>query len=121
LDLAFISVSAEQLPGVELTPLAREPIMVIAAASHPLANRKSIPIPALAEGPLVEFREGWGVRTANDGAFARAGVTRTITYEVNDTASVIEFVRHGLAVSMVPASFVADTSGLALIAIRGPA
>ncbi len=121
LDLAFVSVSADQLPGVELTPLAQEPIMVIAAAAHPLAKRRSVPILALAEEPLVEFPEGWGIRTANDQTFARAGVSRTITYEVNDTASVIEFVRHGLALSLLPASFVQDTSGLALIPIRGPA
>lgn len=121
LDLAFVSLPTHQLPGVELTPLAREPIMVVAPSTHPLARRRSIPIAALAAESLAEFPEGWGMRMANDRAFAAAGVTRTITYEVNDTASVIEFVRHGLALSIIPASFIEDTSGLALIPIRGRA
>ncbi|HEY2652189.1 MAG TPA: LysR family transcriptional regulator [Solirubrobacteraceae bacterium] len=120
LDLAFVSLPTHQLPGVEAKPLAREPIMVVAPATHPLAKRRSIPIAALADESLVEFPEGWGMRMATDRAFAGAGVRRTITYEVNDTASVIEFVRHGLALSLLPASFVEDTSELALIPLRGP-
>lgn len=30
---------------------------------------------------------GWGIRMAVDRSFAAAGVTRTISYEVNDTAA----------------------------------
>jgi DNA-binding transcriptional LysR family regulator len=120
LDLAFVSLLANELPGVELTPLSREPMMVLAPAAHRLAERRSIPIAALADEPLVEFPAGWGLRMVSDQAFAAAGVTRTITFEVNDTASVIEFVRHGLALSLLPASFVGDRKGLASIPIRGP-
>ena len=68
---------------------------------------------------MVEFPEGWGVRMANDRAFAAAGLNRTITYEVNDTAIVIDFVRHGLALSMLPASLVDARNELKLIPIRG--
>jgi DNA-binding transcriptional LysR family regulator len=120
LDLAFVSLSAGELPGLELTPLSREPMMVLAAAEHPLAKRRSISIAALADEPLVEFPTGWGLRTVSDQAFAAAGITRTITFEVNDTGSVIEFVRHGLALSLLPASFVGDRRGLALIPLREP-
>jgi DNA-binding transcriptional LysR family regulator len=121
LDLAFVSLPASELPGVALTPLSREPLMVLAPATHRLAQRKSIPIAALADEPLAEFPPGWGLRTVSDRAFAAAGVTRTIAFEVNDTASVIEFVRHGLALSLLPASFVRDSSELKLIPIRGRA
>ncbi len=120
LDLAFVSLLSNQLPGVELTPLTREPMMVLAPVGHRLAKRKSIPIATLADEPLVEFPPGWGLRIVSDQAFAAAGITRTITFEVNDTASVIEFVRHGLALSLLPASFVGDRRGLASIPIRGP-
>jgi DNA-binding transcriptional LysR family regulator len=119
LDLAFVSLPTLELPGVELTPLAHEPIVVVAPAAHPLAKRTAVALAALADQPLVEFPKGWGMRIANDRAFAAAGVTRTITYEVNDTASVIEFVRHGLALSLLPASFVDAGDELRLIPIRG--
>ena len=121
LDLAFVSLTAREMPAVELAPLAREAIMVLAPATHPLASQRTVPLTALADEPLVEFPEGWGIRMANDRAFAAAGVTRTIAYEVNDTDSVIEFVRYGLAVSLLPASFVNDRQGLRLIPIRGRA
>jgi DNA-binding transcriptional LysR family regulator len=121
LDLAFVSLPNHRLPGVELTSLAREPIVLVAPATHPLAKRKSVALAALAHHSMVEFPDGWGIRMANDRAFAAARVTRPITYEVNDTASLIEFVRHGLALSMVPASLVEDTNGLALIPIRSHA
>jgi DNA-binding transcriptional LysR family regulator len=121
LDLAFVSLPTHDLAGVELTPLAREPIMVVAPATHPLAKRKTVALAALAGEPLVEFPEGWGIRMATNRAFQAAGVTRTIIYELNDTASLIDFVRHGLALSMLPASLVDDREGLRLIPIRGPA
>jgi DNA-binding transcriptional LysR family regulator len=121
LDLAFVSLPFHELPGVELTPLAREPIMVIAPATHPLAKQKAVSLAALAGEPLVEFPEGWGIRMATDRAFQAAGVTRTTTYEINDTASLIGFVRHGLALSILPASLIDDREGLHLIPIRGRA
>jgi DNA-binding transcriptional LysR family regulator len=119
LDLAFVAFPGRELPGVELTPLAREPIMVVVPATHPLAGRKTVPLAALADEPLAEFPPGWGLRMASDQAFAAAGVTRTVTYEVNDTAIVIEFVRHGLALSLLPASMVDVREELRLIPIRG--
>jgi DNA-binding transcriptional LysR family regulator len=121
LDLAFVALPSYELAGVAFTPLAREPITVVAPESHPLAKRRKVALAALAEQPMVEFPEGWGIRMANDRAFAAAGVSRTITYEVNDTASLIEFVRHGLALSMMPASLVDDRDELRLIPLRGRA
>lgn len=55
---------------------------------------------------------------AIDRSFAAAGITRTLAYELNDTASMIEFIRHGLAIGMLPASFVEDADGIATVPIR---
>lgn len=119
LDLAFVALPPTEIPGIELTPLAREPIMVLTAASHPLANRKIVTLAEVAEQPQAEFPQGWGVRIANDRAFAARGLTRTITYEINDTGSVIEFVRHGLALAMLPASLANASNELRLVPLRG--
>ncbi len=73
LDLAFVASSVGTVPGVELTGLASEPIGVAVPAGHRLARHESLPLPALADEPMVEFPEGWGVRSANDRAFAAAG------------------------------------------------
>lgn len=62
------------------------------------------------------------IRMANDRAFAAAGVTRQIAFEVNDTASVIDFIRHGLAVGLLPASLFEDAGGITFVPLspRGP-
>jgi DNA-binding transcriptional LysR family regulator len=121
LDLAFVALPDQRFPGVELVPLASEPIVLAVAADHPLAARRRIELAALVSETIIDFPDGWGIRMANDRAFAAAGVTRTIAYEINDTGSVIGFIRHGLAVGLLPRSFFENASGVAFVAIRGSA
>jgi DNA-binding transcriptional LysR family regulator len=54
---------------------------------------------------------------AVDRSFAAAGITRTITYEVNDGATMVEFIRNGLAVGLLPRSLV-ETGDIAFVPIR---
>ncbi len=106
---------AMPLPGLELIPITSEPIMLAAPANHPLAKRRSVALAALPRAkPLVDLPAGWGTRMAVDRSFAAAGVTRTITYEVNDTTTMVELIRNKLAVGMLPASFVDTTDDIAL-------
>ena len=44
-----------------------------------------------------------------------------IDYEVNDTASVTGFIRHGLAVGLLPASLFENQDGITLVPVRGRA
>ncbi len=119
LDLAFVAFPDQRFPGIELTPLAREPIVLAVPAAHPLARRARVDLAALRAETIVDFPGGWGIRMSNDRAFAAAGVTRTVTYEVNDTASVIGLIRHGLAVGLLPASLFENAEGIAFVAITG--
>jgi DNA-binding transcriptional LysR family regulator len=121
LDLAFVALPEQRFPGVELVPLASEPIVLAVAADHPLAARNRVELAALGSETIIDFPDGWGIRLANDRAFAAAGLTRRIAYEVGDTASVIGFIRHGLAVGLLPTSFFEDKSGVAFVPIRGRA
>ena len=121
LDLAFVALPDQRFPGVALDPLAGEPIVLAVPADHPMAARAHVELAALRDQTVVDFPDGWGIRMANDRAFAAAGVTRTIAYEVNDTSSVIGFIRHGLAVGLLPASLIEDTDGIVFVPIRGRA
>jgi DNA-binding transcriptional LysR family regulator len=87
-------------------------------AGHPLAKHQDIDLAALSDETLVDLPPEWGIRMAVDRSFAAAGVTRTVTYELNDTASMIEFIRHGLAVGMLPTSLVDTTADIAFVPIR---
>ena len=118
LDLAFVALPGKGPPGVELVRLTSEPIVLAVPAGHPLAENASIELAALSDETLVDLPEGWGIRMAVDRAFASAGLTRTVTYEVNDTATMVDFVRNGLAIGMLPRSFVATTGDIAFVPIR---
>jgi DNA-binding transcriptional LysR family regulator len=118
LDLAFVAVPGHRWTGLELTPIAREPIKLGVPAGHPLATRSWVDLETVSRLTLVDLPEGWGTRSSIDRAFAAAGVHRTVTYEVNDTASMIEFISRGMAVGMLPASFADGSADIAFIPIR---
>ena len=118
LDLAFVALPGDAPAGVELTPLASEPILLAVPAGHALAGSADIGLAALGDEVLVGFPEGWGIRMAVDRAFAAAGVTRTVAYEVNDTATMVGFIRNGLAIGLLPPSFVDPADEIAFVPIR---
>jgi DNA-binding transcriptional LysR family regulator len=118
LDLAFVALPGDGPPGLELIPLAHEPIMLAVPSAHPLANSADIELSALRDETLVDLPAGWGIRMAVDRSFAAAGVSRTITYEVNDTATMVGFIRNGLAIGMLPRSLVESTGAIAFVPIR---
>lgn len=118
LDLAFVALPGRSWPGVTLTPLTSEPIALLVPAGHPLAKRGGVELADLEDEALVDMPSGWGTRMAIDRAFAAAGARRTVSFEVNDTASMIEFIRHGLAIGLLPASFVEGLNGIVVVPIR---
>jgi DNA-binding transcriptional LysR family regulator len=120
LDLAFLSLPERPPPGLTLTRISREKMQLACPRDHPLAARAEVELRALADEPFAEFPQGWGTRISTDRAFAAAGIRRTIVYEVNDVASVAEFVSNGLAVALVAPSVMAG-SDVALVPIRGRA
>jgi DNA-binding transcriptional LysR family regulator len=117
MDLAFVALPDGSPPGLELIPLASEPIMLAVPSAHPLATSADIELSALCDETLVDLAAGWGIRMAVDRSFAAAGVTRTIAYEVNDGATMVEFIRNGLAVGLLPQSLV-ETGDIAFVPIR---
>jgi DNA-binding transcriptional LysR family regulator len=120
LDLGILSMPADPR-GLELTELGREPMLVACPPQHPLAGRDSVAIEELAGEPFVDGPPGWGIRTIADEAFAAAGVTRTLRFEVNDSLSIVQFVAEGLAVALLPPSIAQSAPSVPLIPLRGAA
>src|SRR5438046_6484368 len=85
LDLAFVALPGDGPPGVQLIPLAGEPIMLAVPAGHPLATSAGTTLAALREQTLVDLPAGWGIRLAVDRAFTAGAVTRTRPYALHDT------------------------------------
>jgi DNA-binding transcriptional LysR family regulator len=118
LDLAFVALPGDAPPGLTLIPLASEPIMLAVPTGHPLAGRAGVELALLGDETLVDLPAGWGIRIAVDRSFAAAGVTRSIAFEVNDTATMVEFIRNALAIGMLPRSLVEIEDEIAFVPIR---
>jgi DNA-binding transcriptional LysR family regulator len=93
-------------------------MQLVSGSEHPRARRRSVQLGALVDEPFAELPQGWGTTIAVDAAFAAAGLRRTVAYEINDAATVFDFVRHGLAVAILPPSFLDDATGIAFTPIR---
>lgn len=116
LDLAFVSLH-HSVPGVHLQTLAEIPMNLVCSADHRLVGRDHVELAELSTERFADLPPLWGTRIVNDRAFAAAGVSRDIAYEINDTSSLLEFVRHGLAVALLPPSIVGHTPGIESVSI----
>jgi DNA-binding transcriptional LysR family regulator len=118
LDLAFLALPRRRAGGLHLTPLGRELMPLGVHDAHRLAGRPDVQLAMLAGETFADGPETWGTRIAVDRAFAAAGVERRVTLEVSDTATLVEFVRYGLAAAFLPPSLVGDAQGVTLVPVR---
>jgi DNA-binding transcriptional LysR family regulator len=117
-DAAVLSLPGAA-PGLELTELASEPILLACADDHPLARTASVTLSQIAGERFVDGPPPWGNRLAADRAFARADLTRTVDFEVNDVSTLVEFVHNGAGVALLPRSLTSGHAGIALVPIEG--
>jgi DNA-binding transcriptional LysR family regulator len=118
LDLAFVGLPQQSLPGLTLTPLLRAEMRLACHPEHRLAARATVDLTGLDDEPFADMPPEWGIRIANDRAFATAGAERTIAYEINDLATVADFVRQGLAIAILAPVMLAPDPLIAFVPIR---
>jgi DNA-binding transcriptional LysR family regulator len=104
LDFAPLGLPDVELPGVTVTVLATEPMVLACPPDHRLAKRQRVRIEELADEAFVDFDPGWGIRLVNDDWFARSAVQRRVEFAVNDVDMLLDIVDGGLGVAIVPHS-----------------
>lgn len=117
LDLALVGLTGEGPDGVLLTALSREPMALICHREHPLAGEAEVGLTDLADAVFADVPPSWGTRIALESALAGVQVTREVRYEINDVASVADFVEQGLAVAVMPPSFVPAHPDVRVVAV----
>lgn len=120
LDLAIVGLPPSQLAGLQVDTLMREDLLLAVDPGHRLARRAAVSLSELVDERFVDVPPEWA-RVVTDRAFAAAGLTRHVEFELGDISSVIDFVRHGLAVALVPRSFGASAGAgdVVLVPLRG--
>lgn len=99
-DLALMGQPPEGL-GLVAQPVMDNPLVVIAATTHPLAGRTGIPLERLLEEPLVGREHGSGTRSALEKFLAEQGLTFTPAMEMNKNEAIKQAVEAGLGLGVV--------------------
>ncbi|MDE3724629.1 LysR family transcriptional regulator [Nocardiopsis sp. N85] len=125
LDVAFVATGGNGRPtdGLRWLPLAAEPLVLLCAPDHPLADRDTVHWSDLEGRGFVDLEHSWAAREINEGAFAARGVHRRVHYTVNDIHTLLDLVRRDLGIALVPAPVARKTHarGLPVLALADTA
>ncbi|MGW4735253.1 LysR family transcriptional regulator [Streptomyces shenzhenensis] len=120
LDLAFAYRTQDDTDQLRSVALTSEPMTVLCHPSHRLAAAGAALVPADVGGEVfVDFHPDWGPRRTTDGAFAAAGVRRTVSLEVNDVHSLLDLVDENLGIAAVPRHFRHKRPSLTALPLKG--
>jgi DNA-binding transcriptional LysR family regulator len=101
-DLAFTQFIGRTPPGIRAWMLACEPLVAVCAPGHALAGRRDVTLGDLAAETFVDLRRDCGTRQLIDQSFSESRLTRIIGFEVNDPATQLDLVAHGLGIALAP-------------------
>jgi DNA-binding transcriptional LysR family regulator len=111
LDLAFLGSYPDRLPGLAVHRLAQEPLVLVCAGDHRLAQRGSFTTADLAEERMIDYPPGWGTRAVVD----REIPNRRTVIEVADQFFGMSLAVKGFGVTLVPLSVARMQSGAAIL------
>ena len=121
LDIGFIGVpTGFATSGVEELELMTEELVAAVRSGHWLLGADAPALGDLADEDFVDFPVGTAARRQTDEAFRRAGVRRTVLFEVGSVEFVLDFVARGLAVGLIPAGYRMRASGIELVRLADP-
>ncbi|NYI98635.1 DNA-binding transcriptional LysR family regulator [Streptomonospora nanhaiensis] len=119
MDVAFLGLPLGSRPkGVRVRELARGDLAAVASPDHWLSGRAEVELREIADETFVDFSAGTAGRAQSDQAFAAAGLTREVAFEVTAPDFITRLVRMGLGISLLPAAFVPEVPGVVAVPIR---
>jgi DNA-binding transcriptional LysR family regulator len=108
--------------GIRSVELRREPFVVLCAPGHPLAEVGELDWPMLEPHAFVDFAPGWTARGIVDEELEHRRIARRSAATVNDVHILLDLVRRGIGLAMVPRSIAAkpDAAGLVRQSLPDP-
>ncbi|MDZ7994352.1 MAG: LysR family transcriptional regulator [Nostoc sp. EfeVER01] len=110
----FLTTSREMVVEV----LYDEPIEVLTAANHPLAQYECVPWSELIRYPQVVFKDGYGMQRLIQDRFERMEATLQSALEVNTLDAFRGVVRQGELIALLPQSALLEARLDPTLAIR---
>jgi DNA-binding transcriptional LysR family regulator len=108
LDLVVGTIPVTQAEGLDIIPIYSEPLLVIAPASHPLADRSTVNPESLSGQSFIFFHEGSMTRAIVERIFEESGVVPLVTMAIDSPEAIKNLVSSGLGMSVLPERIVRD-------------
>lgn len=119
LEVGVVTLPTQSV-DLEVAPLRRDRIVLVAARSHPLAGEARVPADALAGAPLIGFEAGSAIRRLIDGALEQRGVEMQVIMELRSIQSILRMVELDLGLAFVSALGVDETDPrIAVVPVTG--
>lgn len=100
-DLYIMGQAPADELQVEAYPFAPNPLVIMAPRNHPLVGEKRIPLPTIAEHPLILREPGSGIRDATLRLFSNAGLRPNIRMELGSNEAIKHAIVGGLGLSIL--------------------
>ncbi|WP_136519506.1 LysR substrate-binding domain-containing protein [Cellulomonas telluris] len=122
MDVAVLGLpESASVKGVRTRTLARQNLVAVVSADHPLAHRRRLRLENLTEETFVDFPAGTPGRAPSDRAFQARGLFREVAFEATSTGLILDLVRHDLAVALLAPDVVPADDRLRTIEVaNGP-
>ena len=99
-DLTILGAPPEGV-DVVATPIADNPLVVIARNDHALARKKQISLPRIVEEPFIVREPGSGTRLATERFFAERHLSFKVRMELGSNEAIKQAIAGGLGVSVL--------------------
>jgi DNA-binding transcriptional LysR family regulator len=99
-DLSILGAPPEGMEVVA-TPIADNPLVVLARHDHPLAGKKKISPARVAAEPFILREKGSGTRLATERHFADLGFTLKVRMELGSNEAIKQAIAGGLGISVL--------------------
>jgi DNA-binding transcriptional LysR family regulator len=113
IDFAIVELPMKEL---NVTPLIRDELCAIVSKKSVLAKRKQLTVQELSRQPFVMSR--YSSERLVQAAYAERRVSPVVRFEVQDLGTLVNMVREGLGISIVPRVVFSDTPpGVVLVPV----
>lgn len=120
LDVAFVATT-DHLGGLDRIEIGRRPIVALCPPGHRLAGMTRVGWADLDGADFVDLHESWAVRQLNDTVARAHGVHRRVSFTVNDVHTLIDLVKRGMGLALVPQNIANKPEAAVLTQLQLPA
>ncbi|GAA0742161.1 LysR family transcriptional regulator [Dactylosporangium roseum] len=118
IEVAFLGLPTTARPeGVHARVLAHDRLVAVVAPGHLLATEPTVDLRRLAQEVFVDLPAKTAGRAQSDQAFAAAGLTRDVAFEVTTAYMTAGLVGQGLGIAMLPSAYAPQLTGVTTIEV----